>query len=64
MDDLGAVNGAIFAPDLSQSGLEAFNYLKSITTDKSNKKLLGKKKYNIQLIKHNEVANEDTEFEE
>ena len=24
---------------------------------------IGKKKYNIQLIKHIEVANEDTEFE-
>lgn len=63
MDDLGVTHGAIFAPDLSPTGLEAFNYLKSITTDKSNKQWTGKKKYNIQLIKHIEVANEDTEFE-
>ena len=63
MDHLGANHGAIFAPELSPSGLEAFNYLNSITTDKSNKKWVGKKKYNIRLIKHNEVANEDIEFE-
>ena len=31
MDALGAVHGAIFAPDLSPTGLEAFNYNKAHT---------------------------------